>query len=791
MNARENSMNPMPELGMQSGSVARFGSGQAVLRTEDRALLMGHGRYADDVRAQGSLVMGFLRSPYAHGRIASMDVSAARQAPGITAVYTGADLLAAGVKPIPGAAAFKRPDGTPALSPPRHILSIDRVRYVGEPMVAVVGLSREQVKDAIELIQFDIETLPAVTSARAALQADAPLLVEGSSDNLCAQTRYGDAAAVDSAFSQAAHVVKLELENQRVAAASIEPRTILAQYSPETDRLTINMSSQMPAGVRNTLCDAVLGIPKDRIRVLVDDVGGGFGMKTGIYPEEALVAWTALQLKAAVRWSGERSEELVSTYHGRDVFTEAAIALDSEGKVLGLRVDSVGNAGAYAAGTGVAIQVMIGPWVTTSVYDIRMIDFRFRMALTNTATTSAYRGAGRPEAIYIIERLMDAAAARLGLDRAEIRRRNLIQPEQMPYKNPMGQTYDTGNFPLVLQKALAQSDYSGFAARASASMARGKLRGQGFVSFLEWTGGNVFEERALVTVVADGWIEMALSTQAMGQGLATTYAQLAVDKFQVPIEKIRIKLGDTDVVTGFGSAGSRSLFTGGSALQVAADRTIDKARELAADQLEVNPVDVEYAMGEFRVMGTDRSIGLFDVAAGQVSGQMIVDSTSSVSGPTWPNACHVLELEIDPLSGEVELDTYYSLSDVGRVINPLIVVGQVEGGAVQGIGQALCEQVVYDPDSGQILTGSFMDYAMPRADVYGKFITECEESIPSKNNPLGVKGVGELGTIGATPVVVNAVIDALVRAGVDRDVAQGLQMPLTAPKIWAALQTRR
>jgi carbon-monoxide dehydrogenase large subunit len=523
------------------------------------------------------------------------------------------------------------------------------------------------------------------------------------------------------------------------------------------------------------------------VRVLVHDVGGGFGMKTGAYPEDVVCAWAALQVQRPVRWVAERTEELVSTYHGRDTVTTAQMALDPSGRITALRVDTIGNAGAYPTGTGVAIQVMIGPWVTTSVYDIRTIDFRFRMALTNTATTSAYRGAGRPEAIYIIERLMDAAAAKLGMDRAELRRRNLIPAHAFPYKNAMGQTYDVGQFERILDGGLQLSDYAGFEARAQASAQHGRLRGLGIVSFLEWTGGNAFEERVVVRVAADGFIELALATQAMGQGLATTYAQLAVDQFQVPIERIRIVLGDTDRAVGFGSAGSRSLFTAGSALQVAADRTLKKGRELAAEALEVRSDDLEYRDARFTVAGTDRSIGLFELAQRQADGVLNMDSVSAVSGPTWPNACHVVEVEIDPATGEVALQGYSAMNDVGRVINPLIVQGQIEGGAVQGIGQALCEQVVYD-DSGQILTGSFMDYGMPRADIYGSFVSECDENAPSINNPLGVKGVGELGTIGATPAVVNAVIDALVRAGVPRDHAQALQMPLTPEKVWAALQ---
>ena len=433
------------------------------------------------------------------------------------------------------------------------------------------------------------------------------------------------------------------------------------------------------------------------------------------------------------------------------------------------------------------IQLLIGPWVSTSIYDIPVIDFDLRAVMTHTAPVGAYRGAGRPEAIYIIERLMDAAARKTGIDAAELRLRNMIRPEQMPYKNPMGQTYDTGNFPSIAKQGLALADWSGFGARAAQSKARGKLRGLGLATFLEWTGGNQFEERVTVDVSADGFIEIYTATQAMGQGIATSYAQLAVDVFGVPIERVRIVQGDTDRGVGFGSAGSRSLFTGGSAVRVASQRTIEQAKDLAADALEASAKDIEYHEGSFSIVGTDRRIGLFELAAKQSERRVYVDSTSTVSGPTWPNGCHVCEVEVDPDTGEVEVVAYASVNDVGRVVNPTIVVGQLDGGAVQGLGQALCEQVVYDRESGQLLTGTLSDYALPRADLVRSFRTELDQSVPSINNPLGVKGVGELGTIGATPCVVNAVIDALARAGTPADRAQAMQMPLVPETVWRAL----
>jgi len=491
-----------------------------------------------------------------------------------------------------------------------------------------------------------------------------------------------------------------------------------------------------------------------------------------------------------VKWVAERSEEFLSSSHGRDLQTRAELALAADGKILGLRLRSLANVGAYATGTGVAIQLLIGPWVQTSVYDIQTIDFHFKAVLTNTAPTGAYRGAGRPEAIFTMERLMDEAARQTGIDRVVLRRSNFIQPEQMPYKNPMGQTYDTGCFESVMDQALAQADWAGFEARAAASRQKGLLRGQGIATFLEWTGGNVFEERVTVTVLPDDTIEVFSAVNAMGQGIATTLAQLVVDVFSVPITQVRVVLGDTDRGDGFGSAGSRSLFTGGSAVRVGAERTIEHAKALAAAELEVAAEDITYEAGRFSVKGTDLGIDLFALARAQSEQRIHIDSTSTVSGPTWPNGCHVCEVELDAQTGDLQVVAYSSVNDVGRVVNPLIVRGQLDGGAVQGLGQALSEHLLYDRETGQLVTGSLMDYAAPRADLAPDFCTTMDESTPCKNNPLGVKGVGELGTIGATPTLVNAVADALARGGLAARAPQ-LQMPLSAGKLWGLMHSPR
>ena len=768
-------------------AIGRFGSGREVKRIEDAALLAGAGRFADDISAAEQSYLVFLRSPHAHARIVSIDATEALAMPGVIAVLTGADLVAAGVKPLPLAPIFKRPDGSPGATPLRPGLAHEIVRFVGEAVVALVARSREQAKDAVEAIAVEYDELPVVTELTQATAEGAPVLWPAATGNIAAQMVHGDAAATDAAFADAAHVVTLDVVNQRLAPTPLEPRSSLAEYDAASDRLTLRLSTQMPSGARDTLCNAVLGLPIDKVRVVVDDVGGGFGMKTGLYAEDIVIAYLSRHLKRTIKWTAERIEEFLAATHGRDVESHAELALDANGKVLGYRVRSLCNMGAYAGTSGIIIQLMIGPWVTTSIYDIRTIHLELDAVLTNTAPTAAYRGAGRPEAIYLIERLFDVAARKLGLDPAEIRRRNLIHPDQMPYTNAMGQTYDSGKFGSILQQGLDLAKWDDFASREAESRARGKLRGRGLASFLEWTGGNVFEERVTVAVSGDGGIEVYASTMPMGQGIATSYAQLVVDVFGVPIEKIRIVMGDTDRGSGFGSAGSRSLFTAGSAINHASERAVATGRELAGDALEAAAVDIEYVEGVFQVAGTDRRIGLFELAARQPDRRIFIDATSKVNGPSWPNGCHICEVEVDPETGVVEIVSYVSANDVGRAVNPMIVRGQLDGGAVQGIGQALGEHMRYDPDSGQAITASFMDYAMPRADIVHGFVHVLDQSTPCLNNPLGVKGVGELGTIGATPAVVNAVADALIRAG-RADQADRLQMPLSPDKVWQALQ---
>jgi carbon-monoxide dehydrogenase large subunit len=768
----------------------RFGSGREVKRIEDPALVRGQGRYVDDVSEAGQLHLVFLRSPWAHARISSIDTAEALTMPGVVAIITGQELVEAKLGEFPGPQGFQRAGGKPGSAPPYHALAVDAARYVGQGVAAIIAQTRAQAQAARDAISVDYEDLPAIVDVRAAVAKGATLVWPDATDNIASEMRHGDAAKTDAAFKSAAHVISLDLMNQRLAPVPMEPRAVLATVqkgsNASQDHLTLRMTSQMPSGARDALCDGILHIPKERVRVVVGDVGGGFGMKTGLYPEDAVVAYAALKLRQSLKWTAERGDEFLSAVHGRDLFSRAELALDKNGKILALRTHSLANVGAYGPLVGAIIQMLIGPWVSTSVYDIPLIDEHIQAVLTHTNPTGPYRGAGRPENIYIIERLMDAAARKTGIDAAEIRRRNLIRAEQMPYKNQMGMTYDSGNFPALLDQGLKLADYAGFDKRLAESKVRGKLRGRGLVTFLEWTSGNAFDERLTIDVSGDGYIEVYTATQQMGQGIATSYAQLIVDAFDVPIERVRVVMGDTDRGSGFGSAGSRSLFIAGSTLQVASKEAMDKARDLAADALEVSGADLEYSNAEFRIAGTDRVVGLFELAARQEKRVIHVDTTSTVGGPSWPNGCHVCEVEVDPGTGATQLISYMSLNDIGRVVSPMLVRGQLDGGAVQGIGQALCEQIVYDPESGQLLTGTFMDYAMPRADIIGTFLTRTDESTPCKTNLLGSKGVGELGTIGATPAVVIAVIDALARAGAEQRALQ-MQMPLTPETVWRAL----
>ncbi len=705
--------------------------------------------------------------------------SQAKAAPGVIAVYTYADLAAAGVGAIGTEPGFKRADGSKLAAPPRYLLAKDRVRFVGEPVVAIIAATKAQGLDAAELVLVDYNSLPAVVDMREALKGDVALC-DAAPDNIACEVAHGDLGATEAAFAAAAHVVSLDIMNQRLVANALEPRGIVAM--PEGNRIAVHNASQAPTLVRDLLAQTILKEKPENIHVVVGDIGGGFGMKSSLHSEEALAVFAARRLGRAVRYIADRGEEFSSSVHGRDQFSTAALALDANGKILGLKVDTLANLGAYVMPIGAIIPLMLGPKILPGVYHVPAIHVRVRGMLTNTMSTAAYRGAGRPESMYIIERLMDAAAAKLGLDAAEIRRRNFIPPTAMPYKTAMGEVYDSGDFPYFLETALAKSDADGFAARRAAAEARGKKLGRGITSYVEWTGAYAFTETVDVIVTGDNKVIVYSATQAMGQGLETAYTQLIADRLGVDPALVSIVQGDTDLVQGPGSYGSRSAFVGGSAVMNGANTWVETATPLAAEALEAADVDIEFEKGAFRIAGTDRGIGMFELAGQQPERKIAIKATHTVENSSWPNGCHIAEVEVDPDTGVVEIKRYTTVDDVGYAINQMLVEGQIEGGIVQGAGQALHEICRYDTESGQLITGSFMDYQMPRAADFPSFDVTIDQSVPCKTNMLGVKGCGESGTVAATPTIINAIIDALRPLGVT-----DIQMPATPFAVWEAI----
>jgi len=760
---------------------ARFGSSRSQKRLEDDRLLAGKGLYSDDRNLPGQAWMVVLRSPHAHARMASLDTTEARKAPGVLAVYTSAELKADGLGHIPFPPLFKRPDGEPMGAPPRTLLADGVAFYAGHPVAAVIAETRVQAQDAAELIAIEYEELPCVIGPAKAIEPGAPQIWKDAPGNISAQVRYGDAAAVAKAMSQAAHVTELALHNQRVSAMPLEPRCALAQYAG--DRWTLYTQTQQPTSTREALA-AVFKAKQEQFRVVVGDLGGGFGMKTGLYPEDALACYAARKLARPVKWRGERSEEFLAAHMGRDQHFKAQLALDARGRILALKMEMLGDFGAVPVNSTAMIPLWVGPKVLTSVYHVPAVDYLIRGVLTNTMATGAYRGAGRPEANFLMERLLEKAAREMKLDAAEIRRRNFIAPGAFPYKTHLGDTYDVGEFARILDRVLALSDWNGFENRKKSSEQNGKLRGRGLASYLEWTGA-LPTETVDIEVTADGTVTVFSGTMAMGQGLETSYTQLVAEVLGVAFEKIKIVQGDTDRANGVGSVGSRSAFVGGSAVVAAGHKVVARGKELAAEVLEAAARDIEYRDGRFAIGGTDRSIGLAELAGRQPQKLIRVSATQTPSAPSWPNGAQVIEVEIDPDTGVVELAKITSVDDIGRIINRTIVEGQVQGGIAQGAGQALWEQVTYDAESGQLLTGSLMDYCVPRADQFPPMTNDFDESVPCTTNLLGVKGVGELGTIGAAPAAVHAVLDALADRGV-----RHIEMPCTPERVWQALKTQ-
>jgi carbon-monoxide dehydrogenase large subunit len=752
----------------------RFGSGREALRSEDDPLLRGLARFTDDVDLPGQAFAAFARSPYAHGLLKGIDSRKAKTMPGVLAVHTGADLARDGLGAIPPAAALPGRGGKPMLAAPIPPLAVERVRYVGEPLAMVVAETAAQAEDAAAAIEAELAELPVASHVERAA-------ADGS--NVALDWTDGDAAAVEAAFARAAHVEKVKLLDTRVAPSAMEPRAAIGAWDAKEERYTLIAGTQGVAVVRRLLAEGVFRIPPAKLRVLTYDVGGGFGMKVQPYAEYAALLYAARRAGRPVKWCATRLESFLTDTHGRDGLLEGELALDARGKFLALRVRTLVGIGAYTSTFAAIFATNNTKNCLSSVYAIPALHIDVKMVLTNAVPLGPYRGAGRPEAIWLIERLIDRAAQATGIDRVELRRRNLIPAAAMPYRAPNGQVYDSGEFEAVMDQALAAADWPGFAARRAASERAGRLRGIGLACFLEVAGG-ILDESVDLRFEADGKVALRTGVQAMGQGHLTTFVPLIAAKLGVPPQAVRLVQGDSDEVpAGTPSVASRSLMMAGSATVLACDQAIAKGREAAAQAFEAAPGDIEFANGRFRVVGTDRAIGLIELAQ-KNPGKL--DALAKFVSPqmSFPNGCHVCEVEIDPETGTVAVVAYAAVDDVGTLVHETIVEGQIHGGIAQGLGQVLGEQVVYGED-GQLLTASFMDYPLPRADDLPA-LKVAHHSVPCTTNPLGVKGAGESGVAGALPAGVNAVLDALGSRGIAQ-----LDLPFTPLRVWQALQNHR
>jgi carbon-monoxide dehydrogenase large subunit len=772
----------------------RFGVGQPVRRWEDLRLLTGRGRYQDDVQLPRQAYLMFVRSTHAHAKIRSIDVQAALAAPGVVAVYTGADYKADGLGMPKANMPRKKADGSPMFAPQRPALVTDRVRYVGDPVATVIAESVAQAKDAAELVDVDYEALPSVTSTAAAAAPGAPRVWDENPDNISHTLERGDKAATDTAFAAAAHVVRHRYVITRVHAQYMEPRGAIGAYDEHEDLYTLYADVNYPHRVRNMLATSVFKVPESSVRVVCHDVGGGFGAKGWQYVEHRLTLWAARKLSRPVKWTCERSEVILADEHGRDNVGDIELALDDRGKFLGVRLHMLAGIGAYIGSDRQLLTPFGQIHTLTSVYDIKAAHVTIDAVLSNTNPTAPYRGAGRPEASYLIENIIEVAAREMNIDPIELRRRNVIKPEAMPYRTPLGPVYDCGEFAKNMDLALGAADYAGFEERRRAALGAGKLRGIAVVNAIEQAAGPV-PEYAEVRFQPSGSAMMLLGTKSHGQGHETAFKQILHEKLGIAPQDVRFIDGDTDrVAFGMGSNGSRSMVAGGSALVLAAERVIEKGKKIAAHLLEAATADVTFADAKFTVVGTDRNVTLKQVAMASFQPArmpkdlppgLIESATYAPERATYPNGCHVCEVEVDPDTGTVHLLRYHVVDDVGTVINPLMLGGQIHGGIAQGLGQILMEQVVYDPKSGQLLTASFMDYAMPRADTMCS-IAITSNPVPTKSNLLGVKGAGEAGTVGAMPAVMIAILHALAPLGVSE-----LEMPATSERVWQAIEAAR
>jgi carbon-monoxide dehydrogenase large subunit len=756
---------------------------------EDQRFLQGLGNYVDDISLPGMCHGVTVLSPHANARIKRVDVAKAKAAPGVLAVLTGADAVAEKLGTFTAHLMpedFGAPKGHRTFQP---VLVADRVRFVGDRVAFVVAETVTQARDAAELIEIEYEPLPALVELEDAAKDGAVKVWEDCPQgNIGFRLMFGNKEATDAAFAGAKHVVKLRIENNRLSPVAMEPRVAIGDYHAADDTYTLYTCSQNPHGARMEMSH-VFHVPENQIRVVSPDVGGGFGLKGGPFPDDALVFWAARKLRRPVKWLATRSESMLTDHHGREMVYYGELALDERGKILALRARCLFQLGAYFVGAALAAGAFSVRFIPEA-YDIQTMHIMSQGLFTNTSQSGPYRGAGRPEAAYFMERLIEHAAHEIGMEPAEIRRRNLIPPNKLPYATPTLWNYDSGEFQRLLDKCIEISDWKGFAARKKASEKNGKLRGRAVSYYIEF--GGIFNERMDLRFNPDGTLNVFGGTHSHGQGHATVFAQLVHDKLGVPFESIRYIQGDTaQVAIGRGTYGARSAMVGGNALLMATEAIVEKGKPIAATIMEADAADIEFKDGAFRVVGTDKAIAIADVAkatyapAGPLTDKFGVglESTGSfaASPPSHPNGSHVCELEVDPDTGEVVVDRYFIVDDLGRVLNPLIVRGQIHGGVVQGIGQALIEHQVYDRQSGQLLSGSFMDYGMPRADTMPSMHAELEE-VPCKTNPLGVKGIGESGTIGAPPTVINAIIDALKPLGVDR-----IDMPATPARVWQTI----
>ena len=777
--------------------MAKFGIGDSVRRVEDPRLLTGGGRYTDDTKLQTPAARMFvLRSPHAHADIKSIDTSVAKKAPGVLLVLTGADVTKADFGDVPCLVPLDNRDGTPRADTSRPMLAKTRVRHVGDPVALVVAETLEQAKDAAELIEIDYAARPHTVDTYASAQPGAPLVHDHIKDNIVFDWHMGDAKATDAAFAKAHRVVKLQIVNQRLVVNSMEPRGAICEYDPKDDRSTLWVSSQGVSMIRPVVSEMILKLPQAKLRVRTGDVGGGFGMKIFVHPEYPMVVWASRELKRTVKWIPDRQEAFQSDVQGRDHVSIAEMALDKDCRFIGERITTYAALGAYLSHFSAFIPTLAGSSMLNGLYTTPAIYVNVKGVMTNTVPTDAYRGAGRPEAAYLMERFVDHIARETGLTPDEIRARNFIKPNQIPYKTALGDSYDSGDFETLMRKGMDKADWKGFPGRRAQSAARGKWRGIGMATYVEKCSGGP-PETAIAKFNDDASITLYLGNQTNGQGHETAIKQIASAKLGVDVERINIVQGDSDVVPDGFTGGSRTIAVAGVATMGVADKIIAKGKLVAASALEAAAADIDYADGAFKIVGTDRAMSLFDVAKAAKDprhapkdgkpGQGLDDEfTRTPEADTFPNGCHICELEIDPDTGTLEILNYSVMDDFGMALNPMLLQGQIHGGVGQGVGQALTEKTVYDKESGQLLSGSFMDYAFPRADIVPPVTFDMHNS-PCTTNPMGVKGAGEAGAIGAPPSVVNAIVDAIhAHTGVKH-----VDMPVTSASLWAVIEANR